>query len=121
MMKILAMALFGLAFSAGARQISIVEQNGSWVYMYDQNGKKYKTMSAGNVGEVKGFSASFFVSQNGSWVYLWDADGKKYKTMSVSNVGDVIGVSGDTFTSRKGSWVYTWDRSGKRINTRSAR
>ena len=102
-------------------RISNVETNGSWVYMYNQNGKRYKTMSSSSVGEVKGFSATFFVSQNGSWIYLWDSEGKRYKTMSYSSVGDVVGVSGETFTSRSGSWIYTWSKDGKKINTRSAR
>ena len=103
-----------------AEQISDIETNGSWVYLYNAQGKKYKTMSSSTIGTVKGFSSSFFVSQNGSWIYIWDADGKKITTMSVSTVGDVIGVAGDTFTSRNGSWIYTWNKNGKKINTRAA-
>lgn len=108
-------------FTVMAEQISSVESNGSWVYMYNSQGKKYKTLSSSSVGIIKGYSSSFFVSQNGSWIYLFDADGKKYKTMSASSVGDVIGVAGDTFTSRNGSWIYTWSKEGKKLNTRSAR
>ena len=73
------------------------------------------------MGEVKGYSSTFFVSRNGSWVYLYDAEGRRYKTMSYSSVGDVTGVSGETFTSRNGSWIYTWTKEGKKINTRAAR
>lgn len=103
-----------------AEQISSVETSGSWVYIYDSKGKKYKTLSKSTVGTVVGFSANFFVSENGSWIYLYDADGKKYHTMSKSTVGNVIGVAGDTFTSRNGNWIYTWDKNGKKINTRYA-
>ena len=113
--------LSGITSDNGGRRISNVETSGSWVYMYDQNGKCYKTLSASSVGEVKGFSSSFFVSRNGSWVYLWNSEGKRYKTMSYSSVGDVVGVAGDTFTSRSGSWVYTWSKEGKKLDTRSAR
>lgn len=112
-----------LAFSSMnimAEVISSVEESGSWVYLYNEKGSKYKTLSASSVGRVVGYSSSFFVSESGSWIYLWDADGKKYKTLSKSSVGDVIGVAGNTFTSRSGSWIYTWDRNGKKINTRSA-
>lgn len=105
---------------AMAEQISSVETNGSWVYIYNAQGKKYKTLSASTVGTVLGYGANFFVSQNGSWIYLWDADGKKYKTLSASTVGTVLGVAGDTFTSRNGSWIYTWNKAGNKINTRSA-
>lgn len=101
-----------------AEQISSVEQSGSWVYLYNAKGSKYRTLSTSSVGTVVGYSANFFVSQSGSWIYLYDSDGKRYKTMSRSSVGDVIGVAGDTFTSRSGNWIYTWTRDGKKINTR---
>jgi len=121
MIKSLHIALVALAMLAGAHKISSVETSGSWVYMYDDSGHRYKTLSASSVGEVKGFSADFFVSQNGNWIYLYDSEGQRYKTLSASSVGEVTGVSGKTFTSRNGSWVYTWDKDGKRINTRAAR
>ncbi|MBQ7622514.1 MAG: VCBS domain-containing protein [Bacteroidales bacterium] len=121
MMRIIQIAILTLTMLAGTHKISSVESNGSWVYMYDESGHKYKTLSAGSVGEVKGFSAAFFVSQNGGWVYLFDAEGKKYKVLSYSSVGDVTGVSGETFTSRNGGWIYTWNKDGKKINTRAAR
>ncbi len=120
-MKFLHIALVALAVLAGAHKISSVETSGSWVYMYDDSGHRYKTLSASSVGEVKGFSADFFVSQNGNWIYLYDSEGQRYKTLSASSVGEVTGVSGETFTSRNGSWVYTWDKDGKKINTRAAR
>lgn len=115
---ILFLSMFGLA--SKAEQISSVESNGSWVYIYNSKGQKYKTLSVSSVGTVVGYSSSFFVSQNGSWIYLWDSEGKKYKTLSRSSIGDVTGVAGDTFTSRNGSWIYTWDKNGKKINTRPA-
>ena len=120
MMKFLAMALFGLSVAAGIHRISNIEQSGSWIYLYDESGKKYKTLSASSVGEIVDYSSTFFVSRSGSWIYLWDAEGKKYKTLSASSIGTIIGVTGDTFTSRSGSWIYTWDRNGKKINTRAA-
>ena len=103
-----------------AEQISSVDTSGSWIYLYNSQGKKYKTLSVSTVGTVKGYSANFFVSENGSWIYIWDSEGKKINTLSKNTVGDVIGVAGDTFTSRNGSWIYTWSKEGKKINTRSA-
>ncbi len=121
MYKILNVLLIAMALLSGAHKISSVENRGSWVYMYDESGHKYKSLSASSVGEVKGFSADFFVSRNGSWVYLYDSEGRKYKSLSASSVGEVIGVAGQTFTSRNGSWVYTWSMEGKKISSRSAR
>ena len=111
-------AMFG--FSSKAEQISSVETSGSWIYLYNSQGKKYKSLSVSTVGTVMGYSSTFFVSQNGSWIYIWDSEGKKINTMSKSTVGDVIGVAGDTFTSKNGSWIYTWNKDGKKINTRFA-
>ena len=116
----LILLLMMAGFSSKAEQISSVEKNGSWIYIYNSQGKKYKTLSGSTVGTVLGFSSNFFVSQNGSWIYLWDPEGKKYQTLSKSTVGDVIGVAGDTFTSKNGNWIYTWDKNGKKINTRYA-
>lgn len=117
-LSVILLIMFGL--SSKAEQISSVETNGNWVYVYNSKGQKYKTLSTSTVGKVVGYSSSFFVSENGSWIYLWDSDGKKYQTLSKSSVGDLTGVAGDTFTSRNGSWIYTWDKNGKKINTRSS-
>ena len=117
---IIGLMLSLMAMPAMAELISSVENSGSWVYLYNEKGRQYKTLSASSVGVVKGFSSTFFVSESGSWIYLFNADGKKYKTLSKSSVGDVIGVAGDTFTSRSGNWIYTWSKDGKKLNTRYA-
>ena len=122
MRKIIFLALLLVSiFTMKAEQISNVETSGSWIYVYNSEGKKYKTLSTSTVGVIKGFSANIFVSENGSWIYVWNSEGRKITTLSKSTVGDVIGVAGDTFTSRNGSWIYTWNKEGKKINTRSAR
>lgn len=119
MKKLILFFLLAVSFgSIMAEQISSVETSGSWVYLYNSKGTKYKTLSTSSVGKVVGFSSSFFVSESGSWIYLYDADGKRYKTMSKSSVGNVIGVAGDTFTSRSGNWIYTWSKDGKKLNSR---
>lgn len=123
-MKKLFLSLFVLlcAGIAAAEEISSIDSNGSWIYLYNSKGNKYKTLSASSVGTVVGYSSTFFVSvsSSGSWIYLYDADGKRYNTLSASTVGEVIGVAGNTFTSRNGSWIYTWDKDGKKISTRAA-
>ena len=81
-MKILSVALLAAAIASDAHRIYSVENTGNWVYMYDDKGKKYKSLSASSVGEVMGFSSTFFVSHNGNWVYLFDSEGKKYKSLS---------------------------------------
>ena len=119
--KILTLLAVAMALMASVHKISSVETHGSWVYMYDESGNRYKTLSVSSVGEVKGYSSTFFVSRNGSWIYLYDSEGRRYKTLSYSSVGDVTGVAGETFISRHGSWIYTWSKDGRRISTRSAR
>lgn len=116
-------ALLLMAGTAGvlAEKISDIQVSRSWVYLYNDKGRCYKTLSTSSVGTLVGYSADFFVSESPSWVYLYDSDGKRYKTLSKSSVGEVIGVAGRTFTSRSGSWIYTWDMEGRKINTRSAR
>lgn len=103
-----------------AQGISHIETTKAWYYIYDQNGKKVKTLST-TIGELQGFSSSFFIVKSGSWYYIYDATGKKTKTMSVSSIGRILSVSGDTFTSQSGSWIYTWSKGGKKISTRAAR
>lgn len=120
MRHIIAILLLSIiSLTAAARSISNVEQRGSWYYIYDEAGKKVKSLSVNTVGEVKGWCANFFVSQHGSWIYLYDINGRRLKTLSANTVGEIIAVSGDTFTSRKGNWIYTYDSTGKRIHTRS--
>jgi len=102
-----------------AQSISHIETTKNWYYIYDQDGKKIKTLSS-TIGELQGFSSTFFVVKSSSWYYIYDANGKKTKTLSESTVGKVLSVSGETFTSHVGSWIYTWSKEGKKISTRSA-
>lgn len=114
--------LFGIfSVNVMAETISSIETTGSWVYLYNAKGSKYKSLSTSSVGTVVGYSSTFFVAESGSWIYLYDADGKRYKSMSKSSVGEIIGVAGDTFTSRLGPWIYTWSKDGKKLSSRAAR
>ena len=57
-----------------------VSQNGSWIYLWNAEGKKIKTMSKSTVGEVIGVAGDTFTSKNGSWIYTWNKEGKKINT-----------------------------------------
>lgn len=104
-----------------AQSISSIETTRSWYYIYDQNGKKIKTISTSQ-GELKGYSSTFYILKQGSGFYAtYDATGKRLHTFSASSVGEIIGTAGDTFTSRNGSWIYTWSKEGKKISTRAAK
>lgn len=102
-----------------AQSISYIETTKSWYYIYDQDGKKTKALSS-TIGELQGYSASFFIVKSGPWYYIYDAKGNKTKSMSVYTVGNVLSVAGDTFTSQLGSWIYTWNKEGKKIATKAA-
>lgn len=106
---------------AKGRFISNIETTNTWIYIYDEDGNRMRTLSRSTAGEVVGWSAKFFICRSGNWYYLYDVSGKRYKTMSVSTVGDILAVSGDTFISCKGAWGYTWDRNGKHLKTRAVR
>ena len=95
-----------------AQSISHIETTKNWYYIYDQDGKKIKTLSTSQ-GELKGYSSSFYIT--------YDVNGKRLHTFGVSSVGEILAVSGDTFTSRQGAWIYTWNKEGKKINTRAAK
>lgn len=82
MMKCLTIAVLSLAILAGSHQISRVESDGSWVYLYDESGKKYQTLSANTVGDVIGVAGNTFTSRNGNWIYTWDKNGKRLNTRS---------------------------------------
>ena len=103
-----------------AQKISHIETTNSWYYIYDDSGKKIKTVST-STGELKGYSVNFYIIQHGTWIYTYDPTGKKLHTFAVSSVGEILSVAGETFTTQKGSWIYTWNKDGKKINTRPAR
>ena len=104
-----------------AQSISHIETTKSWYYIYDQDGKKIKTLSTSQ-GELKGYSSSFYIIKQGSAFYItYDVNGKRLHTFGVGSVGEILSVSGDTFTSRNGAWIYTWRNEGKKISTRAAR
>ena len=135
MKKLLFILLFIVcAVYLQAQSISHIETTKSWYYIYDQNGKKIKTISTSqgelkgiktistSQGELKGYSSTFYIIKQGSGFYItYDVNGKRLHTFGANSVGEIVGAAGDTFTSRNGSWLYTWSKDGKKINTRSAK
>ena len=104
-----------------AQSISHIETTKNWYYIYDQDGKKIKTISTSQ-GELKGYSSSFYIIKQGNAFYItYDVKGKRLHTWGASSVGEILGVAGDTFTSKQGTWIYTWSKDGKKINTRAAK
>ena len=115
------LALLCSAVGMKAQSISHIETTKNWYYIYDQNGKKIKTLSTSQ-GELKGYSSTFYIIKQGSAFYVtYDVNGKRLHTFGASGVGEILAVSGDTFTSRNGAWIYTWNKDGKKINTRAAK
>ena len=104
-----------------AQSISHIETTKNWYYIYDQNGKKIKTLSTSQ-GELKGYNSMFYIIKQGSAFYVtYDVNGKRLHTFGAASVGEILAVSGDTFTSRQGAWIYTWSKEGKKISTRAAK
>ena len=65
-----------------AQSISHIETTKSWYYIYDQDGKKIKTLSTSQ-GELKGYSSSFYIIKQGSAFYItYDVNGKRLHTFS---------------------------------------
>ena len=122
MKKVLLFILFSLVLAGlKAQSISHIETTKSWYYIYDQDGKKIKTLSTSQ-GELKGYSSTFYIIKQGSAFYItYDVKGKRLHTWGASSVGEILGVAGDTFTSRNGAWIYTWSKDGKKISTRAAK
>ena len=77
------LTLFVAANTLKAQSISYIETTNAWYYIYDQDGKKFKTLSR-SIGELQGFSSSIFVVKSGAWYYIYDSRGIKIKTLSVS-------------------------------------
>ena len=122
-MKIVFSILVLLFSVMGVRgqSISSIETTKNWYYIYDQDGKKIKTLSTSQ-GELKGYSSTFYIIKQGSAFYVtYDVQGKRLHTFGAMSVGEILAVSGDTFTSRQGAWIYTWSKEGKKINTRAAK
>ena len=117
---LLSIVLLLSGLSIQAQSISHIETTKNWYYIYDQDGKKIKTLSTSQ-GELKGYSSTFYIIKQGSSFYLtYDANGKRLHTFGAASVGEILAVSGDTFTSRQGGWIYTWSKEGKKISTRAA-
>ena len=113
--------LVTLSLSIQAQSISYIETTKGWYYIYDQSGKRIKTISSSQ-GELVGYSSNFYIIKLISGFYVtYDATEKRLHTFSTNSVGEILNATGDTFTSRNGSWIYTWSKDGKKISTRSAR
>ena len=112
--------LVALTTQAQQKEISYIETTKNWYYIYDESGKKIKTLYRSGIGEIKGWGKDFFVTKRGPYYLICDANGNTLKTLGVQTVGEVVSVSGNTFTSRLGPWLYLWNKEGKKIQTKGA-
>ena len=112
--------LVTLTMQAQQKEISHIETTKNWYYIYDESGKKIKTLYRSGIGDIKGWGKDFFVTKRGTYYLICDAEGKTLKTLGAQSVGEIISVSSSTFTSRLGVWVYTWNKDGKKVQTRGA-
>lgn len=103
-----------------AQKISNIETTRNWYHIYDDSGKKINSVST-TIGELKGYSADFYIMQHDVWIHTYSPTGKKLHTFTDSSVGRILSVTGDSFTSQKGVWIHTWSKDGKKISTRPAR
>ena len=103
-----------------AQSISHIETTKAWYYIYNQDGKKIKTIST-SLGELMGYSSTFYIIKQGRAFYItFDINGKRLHTFGVSSVGEILSATGDTFTSKQGVWIHTWSKDGKKISTTRA-
>lgn len=102
-----------------SRSISYIETTSTWVYIYDESGKRFYTDAISRFGEVIGYSSSFFIVKRGSFYVLYDVNIRPLNTMTISNVGEILSVTGDTFTAKKYSFITTYDKTGKRLYTKT--
>ena len=109
-----------VSIQAQQKEISHIETTKNWYYIYDESGKKIKTLYRSGIGDIKGWGKDFLVTKRGAYYLICDAEGKTLNTLGVQNVGEVVSVSSSTFTSRLGVWIYTWNKEGKKIQTRGA-
>lgn len=113
--------MMATTIQAQQKEISYIETTKNWYYIYDENGKKIKTIYRNGIGDIKGWGKDFFVTKRGAYYLICNAEGKTLKTLGAQSVGEVVSVSSSTFTSRLGVWIYTWNKEGKKINTRAAK
>jgi hypothetical protein len=116
--------ILSLSFALNAQKVVIntignIEKRGNWYEIYNEQGKKIKTIPTG-IGELVGFGTHFFIVKRGNWYDLYSETGKKYKTLPVST-GEIVSVASSTFVVRKGVWLYTCDSKGKKISVRQAK
>ena len=102
-----------------SRSISYIETTSTWVYIYDESGKRFYTDAISRFGEVIGYSSSFFIVKRGSFYVLYDVNIRPLNTLTISNVGEILSVTGDTFTAKKYSFITTYDKTGKRLYTKT--
>jgi hypothetical protein len=120
-LMIFMLLMVATTIQAQEKEISHIETTKNWYYIYDESGKKIKTLYRSGIGDIKGWGKDFFVTKRGAFFLICDAEGKTLKTLGAQSVGEVISVSSSTFTSRLGVWIYTWNKEGKKIQTRAAK
>jgi hypothetical protein len=76
--------------------IADVQKKGSFIEVYDSNGRRISYMSSSKK-EVSGVTGDFFVVTAGSFVEVYDEKCKRISYMSSSNK-EVLVAAGNSFT-----------------------
>ena len=85
--------------TAKKESISYIETTKNCYYIYNQDGKKIRTLTTSQ-GELKGYSNTFYILKQGASFYMtYDVSGKRLHTFGAGSVGEIIG--GDHVAQRE--------------------
>jgi hypothetical protein len=119
MKKLLLIGTMLMTFGAVNAQIGDCSQKGSYVELYDGNGKYMTRISISSNAQLNGCSSSIVVITSGSYAEIYDGNGKYKTRISLPSSGYVKNVTGNSILIKNGSYVETYNSEGKYVSRRS--
>jgi hypothetical protein len=110
----------GGVFAAGPIAEVRLELNGTYLAVYNPQGKRVSMLLAnnGDKKELLGVGSDFFVVKHGSYFVTYDSDSRKIEMLGILP-GMVFGSAvGDYFTIRYLGYTRTYDRKCRKISER---
>lgn len=120
MKQFLFFATMLLSIGAVNAQISDVQQEGNYLYVYDENNKEICDMRIDeSYEEFKGFGNSFYILQSNNYLEVYNYNCKKISEIRIDKSYESFkSASGNNFNIYSGNYIVTYDKYCKKISER---
>jgi hypothetical protein len=101
--------------------IADVRQEGSYLKVFDEKGKKMSDLYVSSNMEFMGVASDFYIVKDGSYLKTYGADSRKIADLYISSNMAFKSAAGSSFNVQDGSYIKSYDKNCKKTGERYSR